>query len=360
MKYKKQIRLKNGADCIIRHGTGSDGAAVLENFVLTHGETDFLLAYPDEITFDAASESEFLKAKEEKPDEAELVAEVNGKIAGMAGIEAVGAREKVRHRAVLGISVAKEYWGLGIGRALTEACVECARNTGYGQLELEVAAGNERAISLYKSIGFTEYGRNPKGFYSREGQYQELVLMRMELKKETVLETERLILRPWRESDAEDLYKYAKDERVGPAAGWLPHTSVENSREIIKAVLSAPETYAVCRKEDGKAIGSIGLMIGKASNLSLPESEGEIGYWIGVPFWGQGLIPEAARELIRHAFDDLRMERLWCGYFDGNEKSKRVQEKCGFVFHHTRKDVYWKLTDRTLTEHITCLEKKKD
>ena len=134
-----------------------------------------------------------------------------------------------------------------------------------------------------------------------------------------ILETKRLILRPFDETDAESLYEYAKDDRVGPIAGWPPHKSVENSREVIKNVLSAPETYAVCLKEDNKAIGSIGLMIGKQSNLDLPENEGEIGFWLGVPFWGQGLIPEATRELSRHAFTDLHLETLWCGYFDGNK-----------------------------------------
>lgn len=172
-----------------------------------------------------------------------------------------------------------------------------------------------------------------------------------------ILETERLILRPWEESDAESLYEYAKDERVGPIAGWPVHTDVENSREIIRAVLSVPETYAVCLKEDNRAIGSVGLLIGKASNLDIPDTEGEIGYWIGVPFWGQGLIPEAVRELIRHAFCDLKLKRLWCGYFEGNEKSKRVQEKCGFVYHHTDKDIHWELMNDVRTEHITCLEK---
>lgn len=174
-----------------------------------------------------------------------------------------------------------------------------------------------------------------------------------------IIETERLILRPWNESDSESLYEYAKDDRVGPIAGWPSHTSVENSREVIKNVLSAPETYAVCLKKDNKAIGSIGLMIGKHSNLNLPDSEGEIGYWIGVPFWGQGLIPEATRELIRHAFADLHLETLWCGYFDGNEKSRRCQEKCGFVYHHTNKDIHWKLMDDIRTEHITRLTKEE-
>ena len=180
-----------------------------------------------------------------------------------------------------------------------------------------------------------------------------------ELKSKMILETERLILRPWNETDAESLYEYAKDDRVGPIAGWPPHTSVENSREVINNVLFVPETYAVCLKEDNRAIGSIGLMIGKQSNLDLPENEGEIGYWIGVPFWGQGLIPEAVRELIRRAFDDLHLSKLWCGYFDGNEKSKRCQEKCGFTYHHTNKDVYWKVMNDIRTEHITKLSKEE-
>ncbi len=173
------------------------------------------------------------------------------------------------------------------------------------------------------------------------------------------LVTARLILRPWREADAPSLYEYAKDPAVGPIAGWLPHTSEENSREIIRTVLSAPETYAVCLKEDNRAIGSVGLMIGSRSNLDLPETEGEIGCWIGVPFWGRGLIPEAVNELIRRAFADLNLTTLWCGYFDGNERSRRVQEKCGFVYHHTNKDVFWALMNDVRTEHITRLTKEE-
>ena len=131
------------------------------------------------------------------------------------------------------------------------------------------------------------------------------------------LTTERLILRPWAETDAEDLYRYAKDDRVGPIAGWPPHSSVENSADIIRTVFSAPETYAVCPKEDNRAIGSIGLMIGAQSDKEIPDTEGEIGYWIGVPFWGKGLIPEAARELIRHGFGDLELDKYGAGASTG-------------------------------------------
>lgn len=172
------------------------------------------------------------------------------------------------------------------------------------------------------------------------------------------LETERLILRPWGFDDAESLFKYASDDRIGPIAGWNPHKSVDESRQIINDVLSAYGVYAVVLKETDEPVGSIGLMIGEKSNLNLPDNEAEIGYWIGVPYWGQGLIPEAMNELIRFAFNDLKLDRLWCGYFDGNEKSKRCQEKCGFKYHHTNMDIYWELTDDIRTEHVTCLEKQ--
>ncbi|MCQ2567602.1 MAG: GNAT family N-acetyltransferase [Mogibacterium sp.] len=173
-----------------------------------------------------------------------------------------------------------------------------------------------------------------------------------------ILETERLILRPFEDTDAESLYEYGKNPEVGPIAGWPVHTSVENSLEIIRNVLSVPETYAVCLKEDNIAIGSIGLMIGAASNLDLPNDEAEVGYWIGEPFWGRGLIPEAIRCIIKHAYDDLGLQRLWCGYFDGNIKSKRAQEKCGFAYHHTNSDIYWALMDDIRTEHVTLHDRQ--
>lgn len=173
------------------------------------------------------------------------------------------------------------------------------------------------------------------------------------------LETERLILRPWELSDAESCYQYARDPQVGPIAGWPVHTSVENSREIIENVLAVPETYAVCLKEENKAIGSIGLLIGNKSNINIASNEAEIGYWIGVPFWGQGLIPEAVRCLMAYAFDLLEMKKLWCGYFEGNEKSKRVQEKCGFQYQFTNKDRKWPLMNDIRTEHITCITREE-
>ncbi len=171
-----------------------------------------------------------------------------------------------------------------------------------------------------------------------------------------VLETRRLIMRPWQDNDAEQLYKYAKDPEVGPPAGWPAHTEVENSRDIIKSVLSAPETYALCLKEDGLPIGSVGL---HRNDLAENEDEYELGYWIGKPFWGQGLIPEASRELLRHAFDDLGMERIWCGYYEGNLKSRRVQDKLGFIYHHTTEGLKVELLNEIRTGHVMIMTRER-
>ena len=172
------------------------------------------------------------------------------------------------------------------------------------------------------------------------------------------LTTERLLLRPWKESDAESLYQYAKDERVGPIAGWPAHRSVEESREVIRNVFSQEGVFAVTLKGDDTAIGCIGVIRGAKSNFPISEDEGEVSYWIGVPFWGQGLIPEAIREVIRYSFEELRLKALWCGYFDGNEQSRRAQEKCGFRHFKTNENLYCPLTDDVRTEHVSRLDRE--
>ena len=112
-----------------------------------------------------------------------------------------------------------------------------------------------------------------------------------------MLETKRLILRRWEESDAENLYEYAKDPDVGPIAGWPPHQSVAESLDVIRDVFNGAEAYAICFKSDGKAIGAIELKLNGHTDLTERDDECELGYWLGKPFWGQGIMPEAAREI---------------------------------------------------------------
>jgi len=174
-----------------------------------------------------------------------------------------------------------------------------------------------------------------------------------------MLETERLLFRPWEESDAEELYKYAKDPAVGPIAGWPPHTSVDNSREIIRNVLSAPGTYAIIWKETGLPVGSIQIKTGEQMNESDAEDECELGYWVGVPYWGRGIMPEAVKEAIRYAFEEMGMKKIWCAYYDGNINSKRVQEKCGFRYQYTREGIQLSLLNEIRTGHVNCLTREE-
>lgn len=173
-----------------------------------------------------------------------------------------------------------------------------------------------------------------------------------------MLETERLILRKWTEEDAESLFEYAKDAEIGPAAGWPPHKSVEESRAVIKNVFDGAECYAICEKEKNIAIGAVELKLNGHTNITKRDDECELGYWLGQPFWGRGYMPEASRELLRHGFEDLGMTTIWCAYYDGNMKSKRVQEKLGFVYHHTCNEVPVPLLHEVRVEHTNVMTKE--
>lgn len=181
MRYAKTVLLTGGVELLVRNAVESDARALRETTQRTHAETDYLLSYPDEQSVDDEQEACSLEEAERSGNEVELVAVIDGRIVGSAGVSAVRSRRKVAHRARFGISILKEYWGMGIGRVLMESCIDCARRVGYTQLELEVVADNERAVSLYRCAGFEEYGRNPRGYRSASSGYQELVHMRLEL-----------------------------------------------------------------------------------------------------------------------------------------------------------------------------------
>lgn len=170
-----------------------------------------------------------------------------------------------------------------------------------------------------------------------------------------ILKTERLILRNWKLSDAEDLYNCANDPEVGIPAGWEPHKNIEESKNIIQSIfLKNPEAYAVCLKCNNKVIGSISLKKDSNINIKYKEDECEIGYWIGKKFWGQGLIPEAIKKILNHAFENLNMNKIYAICNDGNEKSKRVLEKCGFSYQYIESNVYIKTLNEERKCHVYC------
>ena len=144
------------------------------------------------------------------------------------------------------------------------------------------------------------------------------------------METERILLRPWRESDAEALFKYASDPDVGPRAGWPPHKSVEESLEIIRTVFSGEGMWAVEWKETGEPIGCVGYLPASASNLKIEEDQAEVGYWIAKPYWGKGICTEAMKLIVDYCFNVKNFTTLWGDYFPENPASGKVMEKCGF------------------------------
>lgn len=172
------------------------------------------------------------------------------------------------------------------------------------------------------------------------------------------LRTRRLTLRPWRETDLEDFYEYARVEGVGQMAGWVPHTSTEDSRTILQSFIAGKKTFAI--EYRGKAIGSIGIERYREDNYPelAPLQGRELGYVLSKDYWGQGLMPEAVQAVIGYLFDTEGLDFLLVGHFDWNRQSARVIEKCGFRYIKTTQfRTHYNTTEASL-EYILYNEKE--
>ena len=158
------------------------------------------------------------------------------------------------------------------------------------------------------------------------------------------LNTNRLLLRPWRQEDADALYKYASDPAVGPACGWVPHRNREESRRIILTVLNGEHTFALVLKETQEPVGCASLFRGAVC----AEQDLELGYWLGRPLWGQGLMTEAARRLVKYGFSQLECPRIWCAHAVSNARSRRIIEKLRFRQEFLREEVAPSIGERRL------------
>lgn len=173
------------------------------------------------------------------------------------------------------------------------------------------------------------------------------------------LNSERLILRNWRESDSADLYEYAKSELVGPYAGWKPHKNEEESKEIIKMFIKNNDTYAIVLKDENRVVGGISLHNRKPDETLHDLQQREIGYVLNPQYWGNGIVPEAVNCLLDYGFKDLNLDLIWCGHYDFNNKSKRLNEKCGFKYKFTKHEKLELLDNKevnTLYYNISKLE----
>ncbi len=152
-----------------------------------------------------------------------------------------------------------------------------------------------------------------------------------------MIQTERLMLRPWKEADLNDFYEYASVDGVGQMAGWLPHKSIEESREILSHFINGKHVFAL--EHNGKVIGSLGVEeYSEEKYPELAETQGrEIGYVLSKNYWGRGLMPEAVKAVIQWLFDEVKLDFITIGHFDWNNQSRRVIEKCGFQYAKTIK-----------------------
>ena len=276
--------------------------------------------------------------------------------------ECVVTDEGDRILEIKNIATIPEVHGKGYGRLLIDYIVQEYHDSFSA---LQVGTGDSPlTIPFYEKCGFIRH-HVVKDFFLEnydhpifeEGiQLVDMIYLRKSLYK--TLNTERLILRRWNEGDAEDLYKYASDPDVGLIAGWPAHQGIEESRDVIKNVFNGKEAYAICLKEDGKAIGTIELKLNGHTDMTDRDDECEMGYWLGKPFWGQGIMPEAVKEMLRHAFEDCGMQKVWIGYYEGNTKSKRVQEKCGFKYQWRSENVDVPLMHEKRTVHVSLMTKE--
>jgi len=178
------------------------------------------------------------------------------------------------------------------------------------------------------------------------------------------IETDRLTLRPFCESDLQDFYTYASVPGVGEMAGWPHHSSIETTQTVLNMFLESKDVFAIYHKADAKVIGSLGLHNNPHSWANEDERYShlrlkEIGYVLSKDYWGQGLIPEAVKAVIAYGFDKLGFEAFSCAHFVENYQSRRVIEKCGFVFVGEDK-YYSKLMDKYFDDMTYILLRDKE
>ncbi len=146
------------------------------------------------------------------------------------------------------------------------------------------------------------------------------------------LETDRLILRPFVESDLRQFYEYARTPNIGPDAGWPPHREIDESRRILTGFIEDKEVWALVLKEENRLVGSLGL---HADKLRTAPDVKMLGYVLSEDYWGRGLMTEAATAAIRYAFEHMDIKLLSVHHYSHNVRSKRVIEKCGFQYEGT-------------------------
>ena len=173
-----------------------------------------------------------------------------------------------------------------------------------------------------------------------------------------MIETTRLYLRKWKMSDAEQVYNLSKEPEIGYNSGWRPHKDVAESRFVLEYILINKNNWAIVEKESDCVVGSFSYIPLGESPLVNELNEIEIGYWMGKPYWNKGYTTEVVQRMIRYAFEEMGMKTVWIQHNINNLRSKRVQEKCGFKYHHTKERQYYIVLDEYRTNIVNYMTKE--
>lgn len=264
----------------------------------------------------------------------------NGKLIGLAYLDGDPLRSLSMNEArMIGYLLSKDCWGQGLATELSEEILRY----GFEELGLLViSAGylpnNPASGRVLQKLGFTEEIFMRGAYESSDGTDNDTIdcsitreeyFQRKGQEEKKTLSTNRLVLRAFTMEDLADFYEYCKDPDTGIHAGWKPHESMEESRDILHHFIEEREVWAICEKQSGKVIGSIGLHRDSKRRRNFNQCR-MMGYVLSKVYWGQGLMTEAAKEVLRHAFEDLKLEMVTISHFSYNQRSARVIEKLGF------------------------------
>ena len=224
----------------------------------------------------------------------------------------------------IGYAVTKAQRGKGYAKEMLKQICTIACDMGIDKVMLTANVDNQASRKTMESCG---------GILAKEENDHAFYWILVSNDPFQVLETERLILRPFVQDDLEDFYAYAKVEGVGENAGWPHHTDINITNSILQEFINKGDVYAIVDKEKQKVIGSIGIHDRTFDPTIINKKQRELGYVLSKDYWGKGLMSEAIRAIIPYTFDVMHVDILWCGHFSFNDRSRRVIEKMGFTYY---------------------------
>jgi ribosomal-protein-alanine N-acetyltransferase len=159
------------------------------------------------------------------------------------------------------------------------------------------------------------------------------------------LATKRLTLRPYTLDDVDEMWPHVSDPMLPKQMSWTAHQSKDETRGFVAGCIKGvgDNTGVVWTiRHDGEFVGAIGLANIRFQFAAWRIDRAELGYWIGIPFWGRGFMTEAAAEVVRFGFETIGLHKITVGCLDGNVASQKIIERLGFRFIGRHEDDVWR------------------